>query len=113
MKLGKKGKLVLIISVAVALLAALAVIFALIFSDKGTPPERTKYIHGDFEYVILDDGTLEITSYLGSETSVRVDTAIGGRSVSSIGDSAFAGQSSIISLELGSFVKRIGAHAFN
>ena len=45
--------------------------------------------YGDYKYSVLDDGTVEITKYTGSAIEIEIPAAIDGKSVTSIGDSAF------------------------
>lgn len=45
---------------------------------------------GDFEYQVLETGTVEITKYSGMEGEVAIPDAIEGKAVGSIGESAFA-----------------------
>ncbi len=52
----------------------------------GEVPEKTE---GDYSYTELEDGTVEITKYNGSELKVDIPAQIGGKSVTVIGDSAF------------------------
>lgn len=40
--------------------------------------------YGDFEYEVLDDGTVEITGYVGNQMEVTIPTTISGRKVSAI-----------------------------
>ena len=54
----------------------------------GEVPEKTE---GDYSYTELEDGTVEITKYNGSESAVDIPAQIGGKSVTVIGDSAFYG----------------------
>ena len=44
---------------------------------------------GDFEYTVLEDGTVEITDYTASESDVIIPSKIDGQSVSSISYKAF------------------------
>ena len=37
--------------------------------------ERERFIWGDYEYVVLDDGTCEIVGYLGSELELSLPSA--------------------------------------
>ncbi len=46
---------------------------------------------GDFQYSVLEDGTVEITKYTDDSSSVRFPSEIDGRTVTSVGDSAFEG----------------------
>ncbi len=45
--------------------------------------------YGDYKYSVLADGTVEITGYTGSATEIEIPAAIDGKSVTSIGNSAF------------------------
>ena len=49
----------------------------------------------DFEYKILDDGTIEITKYIGSTSYIDFPSEIDGHTISSIGASAFEGSSKL------------------
>ncbi|SFB88042.1 leucine-rich repeat domain-containing protein [Ruminococcus albus] len=44
---------------------------------------------GDFEYTLLEDGTVEIARYIGSDTEVEIPGEINGAAVTSIGERAF------------------------
>ena len=66
----------------------------------------------DFEYKELDDGTLEITGYKGSDTKVVIPTGIDGKTVTSIGEVAFKGRSDMTGIELPSGLTNISRYAF-
>lgn len=66
----------------------------------------------DFAYNILDDGTIEITAYTGTKTSLSVPDSINGYTVSRIGEFAFNGNSTILTINIPMTVKSIGAYAF-
>lgn len=66
----------------------------------------------DFAYTILDDGTIEISAYTGTKTSLSVPDSINGYTVSRIGEFAFNGNSTILTINIPSTVKSIGAYAF-
>ena len=68
---------------------------------------------GDYSYQILDDGTVEITGYSGSDTELVIPGEIEGLAVSSIDDGAFESCISVISVFISSNVKHIGKYAFN
>ena len=55
----------------------------------------------------------EITSYSGSSTNPKLPDSLGGRSVLSIGSSAFAGNDKLESVELPSELRVIGQSAFD
>ncbi len=51
--------------------------------------ERKTFTSGDYEYALLDDGTVEITRYKGKEERLAIPDMLDGKTVTSIGDSAF------------------------
>ena len=69
--------------------------------------------YGDFEYYILDDGTVEITDYSGSAENVDIPAEIDGKSVTGIGNSAFENCTSLTSITIPHSVTSIGNDAFS
>lgn len=67
-----------------------------------------------YEYKILseEEKTIEITGYIGKELKVVIPATIDGYTVISIGESTFAENSTIVSVELPNTVKTIGKNAF-
>ena len=65
-----------------------------------------------FQYKELEDGTLEITGYSGNDTGLVIPEEIDGKTVTSIGDSAFYCCSGLKSIEIPSGVTNIGDSAF-
>ena len=65
-----------------------------------------------FEYKELDDGTLEITGYNGSDTTVVIPAEIDGKTVTSIGERAFRYKVNLRSVELPDSITRLGKSAF-
>ncbi|MCD7740631.1 MAG: hypothetical protein LUI06_00230 [Ruminococcus sp.] len=49
----------------------------------------TSYTYGNYNYSILDDGTIKIDKYTGTASSVSIPSNIGGKKVTKIGSSAF------------------------
>lgn len=66
---------------------------------------------GDYTYEIVD-GTATITGYHGVGGDVKIPDTLGGVAVTAIGDGAFKGCTSLISLEMPSSVLTIGNEAF-
>ncbi len=68
--------------------------------------------YGDFEYTILNDGTVEIAKYIGSDTEVEIPDEIDGAAVTSIGERAFDGNKTITSVTIPEGINNIGFRAF-
>ena len=73
--------------------------------------------YGDFEYGVLDDGTVEITDYHrttndGSTINVEIPDKINGRIVTGIGDEAFKYCAILTSITIPDGVTSIGSNAF-
>ena len=68
---------------------------------------------GKYEYVVLDDGTAEITDYFGSATKLTIPSEIDGYKVTSIGDSAFEHCDSFTSITIPDSVTSIGERVFS
>ena len=87
---------------------SLSVQFTITLPKAVQKPERSEY-----EYTVLEDGTVEITRYNGNDTDVVVPDKINGKSVTSIGDWAFYDCTSVTSIKLPNSVTNIGEGAFN
>ena len=69
--------------------------------------------YGDFEYSVLDDGTVEITDYNGWKAEkVDIPEKIDGKSVTSIGNEAFWDSGRLTSITIPNSVTSIGSEAF-
>jgi hypothetical protein len=81
--------------------------------------------YGDFEYTVLDDGTVEITKYNGyivDDTygfeydgellDITIPSEINGKTVTSIGDNAFFNCVNVKSVVIPNTVTKIGEYAF-
>ena len=68
---------------------------------------------GDFEYVVLADGTVEITDYIGIESELEIPLKIDGYVVTSIGNRAFYDDDVLTVVLIPSNVKSIGLSAFD
>ena len=67
---------------------------------------------GDYEYTVLEDGTVEITGYTGSETDIEIPDEIEGKAVTSIGNKVFYCCESLESIIIPDSVTNIGSYAF-
>ena len=66
----------------------------------------------DYEYSVLDDGTVEITKYTGNESKVAVPDEIDSKSVTKIGRGAFSRCAKLESITIPDSVSKIGNKAF-
>ena len=92
--------------VAIATFAVMAVMMALCAVCAGAEA------YGNFEYGVLDDGTVEITGYKGSEQKVDIPEKINKKSVTRIGNLAFKNCTKITSIAMPDSVVYIGRSAF-
>lgn len=67
-------------------------------------------------YAELEDGTIEITGYTGSDTEITIPSTLDGKTVTRIGNDAFQSETSntseVIRIAIPSGVKSIGHYAF-
>ena len=71
---------------------------------------------GDFQYVVLEDGTAEITGYTGSETDIVIPDMVDHCRVTAIGDRAFQfvrDKVRVTSIALPDGIRTIGDFAFS
>ncbi len=74
--------------------------------------EPTLYISGDFAYTLLEDGTAEITYYVGEATSLVIPSSLNRYSVTSIGDAAFHNRNSLTSITIPDSIVSMGGNPF-
>ena len=67
----------------------------------------------DFTYTVLNDGTIEITGYSGSDKSLSIPSKIDGRRVTIIGGGAFDDCKSLTSVTIPNGVTSIGRETFS
>jgi hypothetical protein len=67
---------------------------------------------GNYTYLPYDDGTLMLTSYDGSESSIVIPRTIDGKNVVAIDTAMFAGNETLQSVEIGGNIEYIGDYAF-
>ena len=65
-----------------------------------------------FKYTVLDDGTVQITGYNGSSTTVSIPSTLVGKTVTSIGSSAFTLNTTITKVSIPDTVTTISTYAF-
>lgn len=80
--------------------SALPVSAATIESDTSAVSSDENFISGDYEYTLLDDGTIEISKYVGNDSDVTIPDEIDGKKVTSIGKGAFENNISIKNIEM-------------
>ena len=104
---------------------SMALALCMVFGSAAALPEGTfitqstsitvsaegEIVSGDYSYVELGDGTIEITGYSGTETEVTVPTTIDEKTVTSIGDFAFSNPN-LTKVTLPSTITNIGNNAF-
>ena len=66
---------------------------------------------GEWQYHVLEDGTAEITGYMGTETEIVIPAFVKSYAVTAIGDRAFR-MSNITSVTFPEGIKSIGDYAF-
>ena len=75
-------------------------------------PVENAEAESEYDYILLDDGTVEIFSYNGSAVELVVPAELDGHKVSAIGDCAFEGNEAIEKLTLPEGITSIGGNAF-
>ena len=80
--------------------SALPVSAAEVESNTSAVSSDENFISGDYEYTLLDDGTIEISKYVGNDSDVTIPDEIDGKKVTSIGKGAFENNISIKNIEM-------------
>ena len=68
---------------------------------------------GNYEYILLEDGSAEIVDYVGSAEEPEVPAELDGHPVTSIGDEAFSGCDCLTRVTIPGGVISIGNGAFS
>ena len=66
-----------------------------------------------FKYSVLEDNSVEIIGYTGTETEVEIPSAIDGKNVTSIGSRSFYYKNDLTSVTIPASIKKIGDSAFS
>lgn len=74
--------------------------------------ERETFTSGDYEYALLDDGTVEITGYSGDAEELIIPDTLAGKKVTAIGYHAFFWSFSLMSVTIPHSITTIGDNAF-
>lgn len=78
----------------------------------GSSEESSKVSAGDFTYSEDGNGNIILTKYNGKETSPELPSVIDGKTVAAIGESCFAGNTSVKKIVLPDGISEIGDYAF-
>ncbi|MBR3765521.1 MAG: leucine-rich repeat domain-containing protein [Clostridia bacterium] len=70
------------------------------------------YTSGDFQYILLEDGTAEITGYSGKAAELTIPAELDGHTVTSLADSSIAFCRKLITVTIPDTVVSIADHAF-
>lgn len=84
-----------------------------IYSEFSTTMFVNAYYYGDFEYYTLNDGTVEISHYKGTDTKVDIPNEIYGKDVTGIRFNAFKDCKKILIITIPDSVKYIDNYAFS
>lgn len=105
---------VLTVALCAALVGGTAASLPVFLPDSGiTASAAENLTYGDFEYTLLDDGSVGIADYNGSGGAVTIPSKIAGKSVTNIGYYAFSECSSLTSITIPSGVTSIKESAFS
>ena len=64
-------------------------------------------ISGDYEYELLDDGTVSISKYIGTDSNLTIPEKLDGKTVTKIGKFAFDKNETIENVTVGKSIKEI------
>lgn len=70
------------------------------------------FVDKDFEYRVLDDGTVEIVKYNGTESTVTISSSVNDYEITRIGDSAFRDNQTVEGFVMWAKLVSIGDYAF-
>ena len=94
------------------LLIALLILLPALFVLAPAEAAGETFTSGDFEYILLEDGTAQITDYTGAAEALEIPAELDGHAVTGIGDRAFAFCGSLTAVTIPDSVTDIGANPF-
>ena len=106
---GRLLKKVISVTLSATMLSGMAVVGNVFGTTAYAAETRTE---GDYSYVILNDGTAQITKYNGEEAQLTTPAKLGDATVTEIGTRAFADNDDIVSVTFSEGLVTIGEHAF-
>ena len=92
-----------------ALLAVLLLAAVCAFAEDAEP---TVYTSGEWKYILLEDGTAEITDYNGTAEELAIPEELDGHRVTSIGDYTFRQSTSLTSVTIPDAVTSVVGNPF-
>lgn len=107
-----RTKLKKLISVCLAVIMILSVLTFAVFTASADEDKPIVYTSGNFEYAILDDGTITINRYNGNESDLTVPSTLDGYTVTSFGR-AFENCTNLENITIPDSVSSISWHAFD
>ena len=90
----------------------LSAVLVLAASLPAAAEKRQTYTSGDYKYVLLDDGSAEITKYSGEDSALALPAQLDGYKVTSIGAEAFFYRTGLQSIAIPAGITNIGDGAF-
>ena len=98
---------------AVSAFSALPVSAAEVESNTSAVSSDENFISGDYEYSLLDNGTVEISKYTGNDDDVTIPDTIDEKKVMSIGRNAFSSCKNLVSIKMSDNITSIGWGSFS
>ena len=74
-----------------AALLLIVVMLCACWTGAGADEERETFTSGDYEYALLDDGTVEITGYNGKAEKLTIPDTLAGKKLRQLGIWRFTG----------------------
>lgn len=84
-------------------------------TQSGSSADERVYTEGDFNYVLLEDGTAKLVKYNKKDapTDLRIPSNFGKINVTAIGKDTFTSEQNVVNVELSRYITKIESGAFN